>query len=195
MGEFARTLQSTVRDALAARTAGFEWVEEYHLDGTPVDVAGTPVAAGSGSDEPSSTDDSGDAHRGMLVAVELEVRRADPANNTVKLLRALEGGALEGVDRVVVCQVFSGYYDLVRGGVSTKRENATFVGRLAADAHEHVTYHAVDLPVDPPKRGDDPPEGWECAVDEAVDDIERAVDDALDDAFADADGAVFGGDG
>ncbi|WP_227134098.1 hypothetical protein [Halorubellus salinus] len=170
MGEFARTLQTALRDGLAARATAFEWSEEYGVGGTPVDVAGVTAESDRGpphDDAPS-----------VLVAVELEVRRADPANNTVKLLRNLETGALDRFDRVVVCQVFTAYYDLVNGGVSTKRENATFVGRLAADAHEHVSYHAVDLPVDPPKRGADPPDGWEASVADAVRAVERAVDDA-----------------
>lgn len=176
MGEFARTLQTAVRDGLASRTSGFAWREEYDVGGTPVDVAGVtgerdgdPVA-GDGD-----RDGTGDDAAAVLVAVELEVRRADPANNTVKLLRALEAGALDRFDRVVVCQGFSAYYDLVDGGVSTKRENATFVGRLAADAHDHVSYRAVDLPVDPPKRGSDPPEDWPAGVDGAV----AAVADAV----------------
>jgi hypothetical protein len=170
VGEFARTLQTAIRDGLAAAT-GFEWYEEYDVGGTPVDVVGVP--AGSESEHEA-------APGGVLVAVELEVRRADPANNTVKLLRHLETGGLDRFDRVVVCQVFSAYYGLVRGGVSTKRENATFVGRLAADAHEHVTYHAVDLPVDPPKRGSDPPGDWERGVDDAVAAVARALEDRVD---------------
>lgn len=171
MSEFARTLQTAIRDGLDAAVTGFEWVEEYDVDGTPVDVVGVPDGAGDAGDEGGG--------REVLVAVELEVRRADPANNTVKLLRALESGALAGVDRVVVCQVFSAYYDLVGGGVSTKRENATFVGRLAADAYAGVTYRAVDLAIDPPKRGGDPPEDWEHAVADAVSAVERAVDRAV----------------
>ncbi|WP_323677516.1 hypothetical protein [Halorubellus sp. PRR65] len=177
MGEFARTLQTALCDALGARTSGFEWHEEYDVGGTPVDVAG--VSTGSDADPERGDGDSasGDGPVTMLVGVELEVRRADPANNTVKLLRNLEAGVLDRFDRVVVCQVFSAYYDLVNGGVSTKRENATFVGRLAADAHESVTYHAVDLPVNPPKRGSDPPEGWEAGVADAVDAVRAALDD------------------
>lgn len=165
MGEFARTVQTAVRDGLAVATAGFEWHEEYDVDGTPVDVVGVPA-------------DSEGEH--ALVAVELEVRRADPANNTVTLLRALDAGALDRYDRVVVCQVFSAYYDLVNGGVSTKRENATFVGRLAERADDRVAFHAVDLPVNPPKRGDDPPAGWERGVDDAVAAVASALADAVD---------------
>jgi hypothetical protein len=181
VGEFARTLQTTVRDDLASRTTGFEWVEEYDVGGTPVDVAGVSAER----DGDSVTDDEA---ANVLVAVELEVRRADPANNTVTLLRALENGALDRFDRVVVCQVFTAYYDLVNGGVSTKRENATFVGRLAADAYEGVVYHAVDLPVDPPKAGSEPPEGWEAAVEAAVGAVERAVRGAVDSDRTAADG-------
>jgi hypothetical protein len=179
VGEFARTLQTAIRDGLVAARDEFEWREEYGVGGTPVDVVGTPA---------------GDSVEGALVAVELEVRRADPANNTVTLLRALDAGALDRYGRVVVCQVFSAYYDLASGGVSTKRENATFVGRLAADAHEHVSYHAVDLPVAPPKRGGDPPADWEAAVDDAVSTIERRVDDAVDASDRRVDDAVDASD-
>ncbi|WP_205254401.1 hypothetical protein [Halorubellus sp. JP-L1] len=145
-----------------------EWHEEYDVGGTPVDVVGV------------LTERAGER---VLVVVELEVRRADPANNTVKLLRNLDAGVLDAYDRVVVCQVFSAYYDLASGGVSTKRENAAFVGRLAADAYERVTYRAVDLPVTPPKRGNDPPREWRAGVDAAVDATCRALDDAADHAF------------
>jgi hypothetical protein len=165
VGEFARTVQTAVRDGLAAAASGFEWYEEYDVGGTPVDVVGVPA--------------DGDGEH-ALVAVELEVRRADPANNTVTLLRALDGGALDRCDRVVVCQVFSAYYDLVDGGVSTKRENAAFVGRLAERADDRVAFHAVDLPVNPPKRGEEPPANWERGVDDAVAAVASALADAVD---------------
>ncbi|SDM32564.1 hypothetical protein SAMN05192554_10155 [Haloarchaeobius iranensis] len=107
--------------------------------------------------------------------VELEMRRADPANNTVKLLRSLETGGLDEDDTVVVCQAFSAYYDLATGGVSTKRENAAFVGRLAADAFDRVTFHAVEFPVEPPKRGASWPDAWPDALATTVDAVIEAT--------------------
>jgi len=132
------------------------------VGGTPVDVVGV-----------AESDADGEC---AFVAVELEVRRADPVNNTVKLLRNLDAGVLDAHDSVVVCQVFSAYYDLVDGGVSTKRENAAFVGRLAERADDRVEFHALTLPVDPPKRGDDPPAEWREGVDDAIDGVLRALD-------------------
>lgn len=143
MGAFAAVTQERLRDALAATRPGFEWTTEYALGGTPVDVAGESP--------------------GRLVLVELEWRRADPADNAAKLFRHLVEGTV-GAERVVVCQVFTAYYDLEGGGVSSKRENAEFVGRAAADAVDGMSYHAVDLPLYPPKAGGDPPEGWEELV-------------------------------
>ena len=178
VGEFARTLQTAIHDGLAAATAGFEWHEEYAVGGTPVDVVGVPRSVAGDGDADSDGDASRSGSGSVLVAVELEVRRADPANNTVKLLRHLDAGALDRYDRVVVCQPFSNYYDLASGGVSTKRENAAFVGRLAERADDRVAFHAVDLPVDPPKRGEDPPADWAAGVDDAVAAIEHAIEDA-----------------
>ena len=188
VGEFARTLQTAIRDGLAAATEGFEWHEEYAVGGTPVDVVGVPGSV-AGEEDAGSDGDAGRSGTGsVLVAVELEVRRADPANNTVKLLRHLDAGALDRFDRVVVCQAFSNYYDLVSGGVSTKRENAAFVGRLAERADDRVAFHAVDLPVAPPKRGEDPPADWAAGVEDAVAAIGRAIEDvasAADRSFDD----------
>lgn len=182
MGEFARTLQTAIRDRLVATTEGFEWHEEHDVGGTPVDVVGVPTTASASANASAS-----DGER-VLVAVELEVRRADPANNTVKLLRHLDAGALDRYDRVVVCQAFSNYCDLASGGVSTKRENAAFVGRLAERADDRVAFHAVDLAVDPPKRGEDSPADWAAGVEDAVAAIGRAIEDvasAADRSFDD----------
>ena len=79
---------------------------------------------------------------------------------------------------VVVAQVFSGYYDLASGGVSTKRANAEFVGRAAADSAERLEYHPVDLAIDPPKRGGDLPGTWTSAVEDAVERVAGAVSPA-----------------
>jgi hypothetical protein len=64
--------------------------------------------------------------------------------------------------------------------VSTKRENAAFVGRLAERADDRVAFHAVDLPVNPPKRGEEPPANWERGVDDAVAAVASALADAVD---------------
>lgn len=151
MGEFADTLHEAVRDALASRDPSRHWQTEWYVRRTPVDVAGMP-------------DDSA----APLVLVELEVRRADPANNTVKLARYADAGDFDGPVRLV--QVFTDYYDL-ESGVSSKRENAEFVGDLAADSIPGFDYDAVSLPVAPPKRGADPPAGWRDAADAAAAEI------------------------
>lgn len=155
MGEFAREVQERLAADLEAARPDLTWAVEHRVDTTPVDVAGV------GDD--------------LLVLVELEMRRADPANNTVKLLRSLEAGALDEYDTVVVCQAFSGYYDLASGGISTKRENAAFVGRLAADAFDRVGFHAVEFPVEPPKRGAAWPDDWTDALTTTVDGVLAAV--------------------
>ncbi|WP_440990522.1 hypothetical protein [Haloarchaeobius baliensis] len=149
MGEFAREVQERLAGDLEAARPDLSWAVEHRVGTTPVDVAGVGP--------------------NVLVLVELEMRRADPANNTVKLLRSLEAGALDEYETVVVCQAFSAYYDLASGGVSTKRENATFVGRLAEDAFDRVTFHAVEFPVEPPKRGVEWPDDWTDALATTVD--------------------------
>ncbi|MEF8888267.1 MAG: hypothetical protein V5A30_10700 [Haloarculaceae archaeon] len=154
MGEFASTVQADIRDGLADRHSRFAWETEFDVAGTPVDVAGR-------------ADD-------RLVLVELEWRRADPVGNTAKLFRHLDSGALDA-GQVTVVQVFSGYYDLARGGVSSKRLDAEFVGRVAADALDALSYDSLDLDVDPPKRGGDPPPDWEAAVGDVVATISERV--------------------
>ncbi|MFC3477988.1 hypothetical protein [Halobacterium litoreum] len=145
MGEFADDVHAALRDALAARDPDRDWQTEWYVRNTPVDVAGVP-----------------DATDAPLVLVEVEVRRADPANNPVKLARYADDGDFDRP--VVLVQAFTDYYALETGGVSSKRENATFVGRLAAETLTDFDYRAVDLPVAPPKRGDTPPDGWRNAV-------------------------------
>ena len=148
MGAFAEAVQARLAETLAERLPGYEWATEHYVEGTPIDVAGI--------------DDR------RLVVVELEWRRADPADNTAKLFRHLTDGALDDYDAVSVFQVFTGYYDLTSGGVSSKRENAEFVGRTAADRFDRVTYQPVDFDLDPPKRGTDWPDGWETIADAAA---------------------------
>ncbi len=146
-------MQERLRDRLAERRG--EWRTEERVAGTPVDVVGRAPA--------------GEATT-RLTLVELEWRRADPADNAAKLFRHLDEG-FAGDRPVRVVQVFTGFYDLVGGGHSSKRANAEFVGRAAAERLARVTYRAVDLALDPPKRGGDLPGGWREAVDEAAGDV------------------------
>lgn len=169
MGEHARQVQERLAEGLGSARPDAEWVVERRVGGTPVDVVG-------------ETDE-------RLVLVELEWRRADPADNAAKLFRHLADdgalqGTLDGRDAVVV-QVFTRYYDLASGGVSSKRENATFVGAAAAEYLDGVTYRAVDLDVDPPKAGGELSADWTAAVDATVEAIARPIADA---GAADGDG-------
>ncbi|MDZ7745069.1 MAG: hypothetical protein U5K28_00500 [Halobacteriales archaeon] len=150
MGTFATDVQERLRDALAERRNG-EWATETTIAGTPVDVLGQGE---------------------RTVAVELEWRRADPVNNTAKLFRHLAEETLDG--EILVLQLFSRYYDLQSGGVSSKRENAEFVGRVATDALAGFDYRPLTLDIDPPKRGGDRPEGWRTAVARAATQIADA---------------------
>jgi len=170
VGEFADAVRDRLRDGLEERRPSFDWETEHYLRRTPVDVAGR------------------DADR--FVAVELEWRRADPANNTAKLFYYAEDGDLDAYDDIAVIQVFSGYYDLASGstsasgagpssgrstdssvGVSSKREVAEFVGETAAESVDRVSFHPLTLAVDPPKRGGERPDGWREATEETVGEI------------------------
>jgi hypothetical protein len=153
VGAFADAVNDRLREGLAERRPRFEWSREYRLAGTPVDVAGV-------------TPD-------RLVAVELEWRRADPADNTAKLFRHLHEGSIDR--RATVCQVFTGYYDLVSGGVSSKRRNAEFVGRTAERTRPDLSYHAVEFGLDPPKRGAERPPGWVDAADSVAERVASLV--------------------
>ena len=150
MGEFAADVRDRLREDLAERRPDLDWGTEHRVSRTPVDVAGV------GDDR--------------FVAVEIEWRRADPANNTAKLFYYADEGRLDH-DEVVVCQLFSGYYDLASGGVSSKREVAEFVGETAAASVERVAFHPRRLPVDPPKRGGERPDGWRVRVAETADEL------------------------
>ncbi|PSQ10821.1 hypothetical protein BRC93_08185 [Halobacteriales archaeon QS_5_70_15] len=147
MGAFADAVNGRLREALAERRPRFEWEGEHPIAGTPVDVAGVPPD--------------------HLVAVELEWRRADPADNTAKLFRHLPEGPLDR-ERVSAFQGFTGYYDLASGGVSSKRRNAEFVGRVAADSFGELSYHPVEFEMIPPKRGGERPDEWREVADETA---------------------------
>ncbi len=151
MGEFADDAADRLREALAERLPTHEWTTERYLGRTPVDVAG------AGTPE---------------LFVELEWRRADPANNTVALFRHLADGDR---GRVHVVQLFTGYYDLQSGGVSSKRANAEFVGERVATTLDRVEYTPLTLDVDPPKRGGERPDGWGTATERAADRIETHI--------------------
>ncbi len=151
MGEFASDVGARLRDSLAVAFPGREWATEFYVGGTPVDVA---------------------SPGGPAVLVELEWRRADPSDNTAKLFRHLWN---DEVGAAVVCQVFTRYYDLQGGEPNSKRENAEFVGDLAAETLDHFSYYALDLAVDPPKRGGERPDGWRDAADETAAEIAALV--------------------
>jgi hypothetical protein len=150
MGSFATAVQSRLCERLATLRPRFDWGTEYRIASTPVDIAG------------HATD-----HTAL---VELEWRRADPADNTAKLFRHLSDGAL-AADRIDVFQVFTSYYDLADGAVSSKRRNAEFVGRVAADTLDALSYHAIEFVLSPPKRGAERPDGWRAAADTTADRI------------------------
>ncbi|MFO7832523.1 MAG: hypothetical protein R6V31_00320 [Halohasta sp.] len=155
MGEFATTVQTYLCDSLAAAYPRVDWETEYRIDGTPVDVAGV-----------------GDTH---LYLIELEWRRADPADNAAKLFRHLDSGEIDA-EAVTVFHLFTNYYDLARGGVSSKRQNAEFVGRMAAASVDRLSYLTVDLDIDPPKRGGEWPETWQASVDESIATLREAIE-------------------
>ncbi|WP_121821157.1 hypothetical protein [Halostella salina] len=155
MGSHADRVADRLLDRLAAAQPAMDWTTERRVGSTPVDVGGV------GDD--------------ALCLVELEWRRADPADNAAKLFRHLADGALDGNRRVVVCQLFTAYYDLTSGGVSSKRLNAEFVGRTAAESFERVGYRPVDLAINPPKRGGDLPDDWGAAVDEAAEAVDATL--------------------
>ncbi|GAA0295105.1 hypothetical protein [Halarchaeum salinum] len=166
MADFTARVQRALRDALAERLPARAWETEWYARRTPVDVAGVPESDGDAAGVSRSGTDAADA---PLILVEVEMRRADPANNPVKLARYADEGEFERP--VVLVQLFSDYYDLETGGVSSKRENAAFVGRLATAHVEGFTYAARDLALSPPKHGADPDGEWEAAVTTVADGI------------------------
>lgn len=154
MGRFAADVNAYLRETLASDVPALDWTTEHYVAGTPVDVAGT------------------DGER--LVAVELEWRRADPANNVVKLFRKASEDCIEA-ESIVLCQLFTRYYELQSGGHDSKRTNAEFIRDVAADRLDALAYQPVTFDLDPPKRGGERPDEWRAAADGAA----AAVVDAL----------------
>ena len=154
MGELATAVQTYFRERLAESCPSVTWETEYQVAGTPVDVAGFA------------------GQRRYLV--ELEWRRADPADNAAKLFRHLDAGEFDG-EQVSVFQVFTGYYDLKRGGVSSKRKNAEFVGRVGEETVDTLSYTAVDFDLVPPKRGGTPPVDWETDADAVIESLRGEI--------------------
>ncbi len=155
MGEFATAVQSYIQQKLSSKCPALDWQTEYHIDGTPVDVAGMGENA--------------------LYLVELEWRRADPADNTAKLFRHLDSGSISHRN-VHVFQVFTRYYDLASGDYSSKRKNAEFVGQVASRASPQLRYNSLDLDIDPPKRGGQWPTEWHSTVDSTLGCITDRID-------------------
>ncbi len=172
MGAFATMVQEYLCDRLEATAPALAWETEYRIAGTPVDVAGRTEATALKA-ERSET-------QSLTCLVELEWRRADPADNTAKLFRHLDSGEIPA-SRVIVVQVFTEYYTLTRGGISSKRKNAEFVGHVAAERFDRLSYVPRTLALDPPKRGGEPPPNWEETVDAVSDGIASLIERHLAD--------------
>lgn len=154
MGENAERVQTYLAERLSERVSEADWETEYRVGSTPVDVAGKL------KDE--------------LVLVELEWRRADPADNTAKIFRHASGES-DDVGDVRVFQVFTRYYELSDGGVSSKRKNAEFVGETAAETLDGFEYTALTLGIVPPKRGGTLPDGWRSEVEGVAEEIDKRL--------------------
>lgn len=154
MSRFADAVNERVRERLASVRSGYDWRTEVRVGRTPVDVLGETAD--------------------RTVLVEFESRRADPAANAVKLFRHYEEGTLDEPSAVLF-HVFSSYYDLASGGVSSKRLDAEFVDRIAADALDGLDYHPVRFDLVPPKGDADPPTGRRDVADETADRIDARL--------------------
>lgn len=154
MGELASKFQSVLCDQLSESYPSLDWKTEHRIAGTPVDVAGI-------GDE-------------ILFLVELEWRRADPADNSAKLFRHLTTGQVDQ-NHITVIQIFTGYYDLATGGVSSKRKNAEFIGHIAEDAIETLSYYPVNFDSEPPKRGNDWEVDWKASAEKTLSEISSRV--------------------
>lgn len=154
MGKFATAVQHYICEALSEIYQTGTWETEYDINGTPVDIGGNK-----------------DNH---LYLFELEWRRADPSDNAAKLFRYLKADELTA-EQVTLFHIFTNYYELSRGGVSSKRKNAEFIGEIAAQAHESLSYYPVDFDMDPPKRGEEWPEIWREVADKTVNDLRKQI--------------------
>lgn len=158
MGKIATRIQRELAELLKREYQETDWRVEQEVAGTPVDIHGET-----------------DQHS---IIIELEWRRADPADNTAKLFRHLEEGSL-GSSNILVLQLFTEYYDLSRGGVSSKRRNAEFIGQKAAEASDRFEYSAVDFPLDPPKGDTELQDGWQSSVQVVADSVSSTVEEHL----------------
>jgi len=158
VGENAERAQTYLAERLSESVPNADWETEYRVGNTPVDVAG-------------KTEDE-------LALVELEWRRADPADNTAKIFRHASGERdEEGEINISVFQIFTRYYQLSESGVSSKRKNAEFVGEAAAENLDGFGYAALTLGIAPPKRGGALPEDWRSEVYETADEIAERLRD------------------
>jgi len=148
MGEFATAVQDHICSSLNEKYTRQTWETEYNIAGTPVDIVGS--------------------NSNQLYLVELEWRRADPADNAAKLFRHFDAGEIEA-EQVTVFHIFTRHYALSHGGSSSKRKNAEFVGQMAAETFDRLSYSPIEFNLDPPKRGTEWPEDWQKAADEAID--------------------------
>lgn len=145
MGEFADDVVVRLKNRLERAATSHDWQTEYRISGTPVDLAGI----------------NSDSN----ILIELEWRRADPADNTAKIFRHLNDDTTPFGDSTTVVQLFTNYYDLASGGVSSKRKNAEFVGSVASDSLNELRYFPVGLEIDPPKAGEERPSMWKEKTD------------------------------
>ena len=144
MGEFADDVILRLKDQLAQSCSSYTWNTEHRIAETPVDVVGI----------------GNEQH----VLIELEWRRADPADNVAKIFRHLSTSEVT-TDKIMILQLFTNYYNLISGGVSSKRKNAEFVGETAADSLENLTYYPLDFEINPPKAGEVRPSEWKSIAD------------------------------
>jgi hypothetical protein len=155
MGEFADDVAFRLKKQLAQQRPHYTWETEYRVAETPVDIAGIV----------------GDHY----VLIELEWRRADPADNAAKIFRHLSTNDIPA-DQVIILQLFTNHYDLSSGGVSSKRKDAEFVGETAAELLEHLTYYPIDFEIDPPKSGEERPPQWKYVTDSTAEKLASIID-------------------
>ena len=155
MGKFADEVVHRLKDHLEQFCSSYAWETEYPIAQTPIDIAGI----------------DGDQY----VLIELEWRRADPADNAAKIFRHLSTREISA-EQVRILQLFTNHYNLRSGGVSSKRKNAEFVGETAAKLLEHLTYHPIDFEIDPPKSGEDRPPQWIDATDSTGEKLASIID-------------------